>query len=190
VLQEQIPAFEARTAHPEARYDIGCLYIGVNDVRAVDWDARSYEGDYRAALSFLRERCERVLTMTVPLDLGRPRAGAKVAELDAIIEWVAAELGVLVVDLRAFGARNLLMTDHVHPTAFGQIAIAQRALAVLARDGVRVAVDPAELISYETTPWTRLRSDATYTYRHTKVNLRAACILARPRRLAGDLRTR
>ena len=30
------------------------------------------------------------------------------------------------------------MTDHVHPTAFGQIDIAERALAVLARDGVRV----------------------------------------------------
>jgi lysophospholipase L1-like esterase len=181
VLQEQIPAFEARTAHPAGVYDIGCLYIGVNDVRAVDWDPAVYERDYRAALSYLRARCERVLTLTAPLDLGRPRAGAKVSELDAIIDRVAAELGALVVDLRDFGARNLLMTDHVHPTAFGQIAIAQRALAVLARDGVRVAVDPASLISYETTRWRRLRSDATYTYRHAKVSARAAWIVARLR---------
>jgi hypothetical protein len=71
------------------------------------------------------------------------------------------------------------MTDHVHPTAFGQIAIAQRAVAVLSRDGMRVAVDPASLISYETTRWRRLRSDATYTYRHAKVSLRAAWVLAR-----------
>jgi GDSL-like Lipase/Acylhydrolase family len=185
VLREQIPAFVARTAHPDGRYDIGCLYIGVNDVRAVDWDGARFEADYRAALTFLQQRCERVLTMTAPLDLGRPRAGAKVGELDAIIERVAGRLGALVVDLRAFGARNLVMTDHVPPTAFGQIAIAQRALAVLARDGVRIAVDPAELISYETTPWRRLRSDATYAYRHAKVSLRAASVLARLR-LAGS----
>ena len=36
--------------------------------------------------------------------------------------------GALVVDLRSWGARNLVMTDHVHPTAFGQIDIAERAL--------------------------------------------------------------
>ena len=45
---------------------------------------------------------------------------------------VAGELGALVLDLRSWGARNLVMTDHVHPTAFGQIDIAERALAVLA----------------------------------------------------------
>ena len=41
-----------------------------------------------------------------------------------------------MLDLRDFGARNLVMADHVHPTAFGQIAIAERALAVLAADGL------------------------------------------------------
>ena len=35
-------------------------------------------------------------------------------------------------DLRDFGARNRVMVDAVHPTAFGQVAIAERALAVLA----------------------------------------------------------
>jgi lysophospholipase L1-like esterase len=181
VVDSQIPAFAARAANPDGRYDVGCLYIGVNDVRATDWDARRFEVDYRAAVSFLRARCERVLTLTAPLDLGRPRAGAKVGELNAIIERVATELGALVVDLRNFGARNLLMTDHVHPTAFGQIAIAQRALAVLARDGVRVVADPAALITYEPTRWTRLRSDATYAYRHAKASLRAGWTLARLR---------
>ena len=84
----------------------------------------------------MSERCDRVLTMTAPLDLGRPRAGAKVADLNAVIDRGSAEVGALVVDLRAWGARNLVMTDHVHPTAFGQIDIAERALTVLARDGV------------------------------------------------------
>ena len=34
------------------------------------------------------------------------------------------------------------MADHVHPTAFGQIAIAERALAVLERDGMTVRTRP------------------------------------------------
>ena len=33
VVGQQLPAFEQRTALPDARYDVGCLYIGVNDVR-------------------------------------------------------------------------------------------------------------------------------------------------------------
>src|SRR5436190_20272100 len=31
VVREQLPAFRARTARPDARYDLGCLYVGVND---------------------------------------------------------------------------------------------------------------------------------------------------------------
>ncbi len=66
------------------------------------------------------------------------------------------------------------MADHVHPTAFGQVAIARRALAVLAADGLAARVDPAELIAYDTTPIGRLRGDAAYAYRHAKVSARAA----------------
>ncbi len=66
------------------------------------------------------------------------------------------------------------MTDHVHPTAFGQIDIAQRALDVLAGDGMRAEVRPSSLISFQTTRWQRLRSDVTYVYRHAKVSARSA----------------
>jgi lysophospholipase L1-like esterase len=180
VVREQIPAFENRSAHPQARYELGCLYIGVNDVRSPSWDAAAFEPDYRRALSFLRERCERVVALTAPLDLGRPRAGAKVEELNALVERAAADAGALVVDLRDFGARNRVMPDHVHPTAFGQIAIAERALDVLERDGMRIAVRPSTLISYETTWWKRLRGDATYVYRSAKGATRAALNAIRP----------
>jgi len=185
VVREQLPAAERQAS---GAYDLGCLYIGVNDVRRLDWDAGRFEADFRTALRFLRARCRRVLAVTAPLDLGRPRAGAKVADLNAVIERTAAEAGVLVLDLRDFGARNLLMTDHVHPTAFGQVAIAERALAVLAGDGMETIVRPSSLIRYETTWWRRLRRDATYAYRHLKVTLRAAAVIAyfrirRPRSL-------
>jgi lysophospholipase L1-like esterase len=173
VLREQIPGFERRTARPETRYNLDCLYIGVNDVRATDWDAAAFERDFAAALGFLTTRCDRTLTMTAPLDLGRPRAGDKVGELNAAVERVAAAAGALVVDLRDFRARNRMMADRVHPTAFGQIAIAERALDVLARDGVPPRARPSSLIRYETSALGRLRGDVTYVYRYVKDGVRA-----------------
>src|SRR5664279_526295 len=38
VVEEQIPAFQRRSVHPQARYELGCIYIGTNDARALDWD--------------------------------------------------------------------------------------------------------------------------------------------------------
>jgi hypothetical protein len=138
----------------------------------------AFSDGFGAALRFLAERCDRVLTVTAPLDLGRPRAGAKVGDLNGVIVRAAREVGASVLDLSGWGARNLVMTDHVHPTAFGQIDIAERALDVLARDGVSVEVRPSSLISFRTTHWQRLRSDVTYVYRHAKVSARAAWVRA------------
>ena len=179
VVAQQIPAFAALNRDPDARYDLGCVYIGVNDIRAVDWDPDAYERDLRAALAFLIGRCERTLAMAAPTDVDRPRAGRRVEEMNAAVERVAAELGALVVDLRSFGARNRVMPDHVHPTAFGQVEIAERALAVLARDGLTARVMPSRLIHYETSPLGRLRGDLTYTYRHAKVSARELQLRAR-----------
>jgi lysophospholipase L1-like esterase len=177
VVGEQIPAFLGDGAAAERRYDLGCVYIGVNDVRAIDWDPRAYARSFGATLRFLDERCDRVLTVTAPLDLGRPRAGAKVRDLNTTIETLAAEHRALVLDLSDFGARNLVMTDHVHPTAFGQIAIAERGLTVLERSGMRVARRPSSLLRYETTRWRRLRGDVTYAYRHLKVTGRSLALV-------------
>ncbi len=173
VVDEQIPAFVANAAHPEARYDVGCLYVGVNDVRGFDWDASAFGRAHRSALSQIGARAERMLVLTAPLGLGLPRAGAKVGELNAAIAANAAELGALVVDLSDFGARNHVMADRVHPTAFGQVAIAERALAVLAGDGLPTRVHPAELIRYQTSWHGRLRGDLSYTYRSVKELARA-----------------
>jgi len=85
-----------------------------------------------------------------------------------------------VLDLRRFGPRNLVMVDAVHPTAFGQIAIAERALDVLAADGATVKIRPSGLVDYETTWFNRLRGDATYGYRQAKQAARLAA-----RRLSG-----
>jgi lysophospholipase L1-like esterase len=174
VLHAQIPAFNRIAVDPEARYDLGCLYIGVNDVRAPDWDAETFNADFRFSVGFLLRRCDRVLIVTAPFDLGRPRNRDRVAQLNKLIESAARESGALLLDLSDFRGRNLVMADHVHPTAFGQVAIAERALAVLESAGMEVRARPSQLIIYDTTWWRRLRADATYTYRHFKVSARAA----------------
>jgi lysophospholipase L1-like esterase len=179
VLATQVPAVAGE------RYDLGCLYIGVNDVRALDWDRDAFERGHRTALSFLKDRCDRVLTATVPLDLGRPRAGTKVDEANAAIEASATTAGALVLDLRRFKGRSLVMADHVHPTAFGQIAIAEAALDLLARHGMKVRARPSRLIHYETTRVGRLRGDLTYAYRHAKVSARAFLAARRDRSRAA-----
>ena len=180
VVARQIPVFVSTAADPEGRYDVGLLYVGVNDVRGLAWDPAAYERDLREAAAFLRGRCARVLACTLPLDLGRPPARAeRIASANAAIERLD---GVLACDLRDFGARNRVMVDAVHPTAFGQIAIAERALAVLAADGLATRVLPSTLVAWETTRWKRLRGDATYAYRQAKQAARIAWWRARTRR--------
>ena len=122
-----------------------------------------------------------MLVVTIPLDLGRPRAGARVQEANAVIEARDA----LVLDLRGFGARNLVMADHVHPTAFGQVWIAERALEVLAADGMDVRVRPSTLIAPGgRTRLRALQGDWTYVYRSLKESARAARAAGRARRAA------
>jgi hypothetical protein len=105
------------------------------------------------------------MTVLIPRDLGRPRA-AGVGEANAII----AGAGGLILDLRDFGARNHVMTDHVHPTAFGQVAIAERALNALAADGMDVRARPSALINPSAPGLRRgLQGDWTYVYRALKL---------------------
>jgi lysophospholipase L1-like esterase len=171
VAGDQLGAARERSARPDARYDLGCLHIGVNDVRALDWDADAYARDLAVVVDHLAGSCDRVVLLTIPVDLGRPRPDrGRVDFANAAIEREAARVGAVLVDLRGFRGRRVLMPDHVHPTAFGQIAIAERVLDALAAAGTRVLVRPRDLIAYETT-WTgRLRGDLTYAYRSAKVS--------------------
>jgi lysophospholipase L1-like esterase len=178
VAANQIPAVEAQAG---GEWDLGCLYVGVNDVRALDFDEAAFARDHLAALRFLAARCERVLTATIPLDLGRPPAG-HVHEGNAAIERNARETGAVLLDLRPFKGRNLVMADHVHPTALGQVAIAERALAALEAHGMTVRTRPSKLVSpSDPGPVRRLQGDVTYAYRHAKVSARAAALIARTR---------
>ena len=124
VVAEQLP-------HLGGDYDVGGLFIGVNDVRSTAWDADAFARDHAAALRALGERCAQVVTLTIPLDLGRPRAGAKVGDANDLIRRNAAEARALVVALDDLRGWRVMLPDAVHPHAMGQLEIADRAARVL-----------------------------------------------------------
>jgi hypothetical protein len=112
-------------------YDLGCVYVGVNDARALDWDAAAYERDLRAIAAALAATSERVLLCTLPTDLGRPRAAPKPQTANAIVRAAAADLGATVCALDDLAGRRWLLPDAVHPTAVGELEIADRAARAL-----------------------------------------------------------
>ena len=105
--------------------EIATLYVGVNDARRVDFDAAAFERDVTAIVEGLKMR---TVVLTIPLDLGRPRAGADVVTANAILREAGADV---VVELEDFGGRRHVLPDAVHPTALGQVEIARRAAAAL-----------------------------------------------------------
>jgi lysophospholipase L1-like esterase len=124
VLRDQLP--RVRRGH-----DLACLYAGVNDVRAPGFRAEAYEHDLLAVTDALHERSERVLLCTLPLDLGRPPAAPKPAQANAAIERVAASTGAAVCRLDDLRGWVALWPDAVHPTAVGQLEMADRAARAL-----------------------------------------------------------
>jgi lysophospholipase L1-like esterase len=124
VLREQVP----RLRGP---YDVGCVYAGVNDVRAPGFDDAAYERDLGAIAGAVAQASERLVLCTLPHDLGRPRAAPKPRAASAVVRRVAAGLGAVVVELDDLAGAPWLLPDAVHPTALGQLEIADRAARAL-----------------------------------------------------------
>ena len=112
-------------------YDVGVLYAGVNDARDPGFDAHAFDRELLRVAEGLKLRCARLLLVTLPRDLGRPPAGAKVAEANASVRAAAAAVGADVVALDDLAGRRWMLPDAVHPTALGQLEIADRAARVL-----------------------------------------------------------
>ena len=124
VLRAQVP----RLRGP---YDVACVYAGVNDVRGAAFDAAVYERELRAIAAAARAASGRLAICTLPEDLGRPRAAPKPAQASAIVRRIAPEVGGAVVALEDLAGAPWLLPDAVHPTAVGQLEIADRAARVL-----------------------------------------------------------
>jgi hypothetical protein len=140
---------------PRARgdYALACVGVGTNDVRSLDWDRRSFEVALERILDGLAARAARICVATIPLHLGRPPAGAKVVELNAIVRSAAEAREAVVVDLDDLRGWRRYFPDAVHPTALGQLEIARRAAEALALD-----VSPIALTSVQH----GIRADARY----------------------------
>jgi lysophospholipase L1-like esterase len=124
VVAELVP----RLAGP---YDVACLYVGVNDARSVEWDAAAFERNLRAIAAALAACSERLVLCTLPIDLGRPRAAPNPRTASAIVRAVGAERDATIVALEDLAGRWWLFPDAVHPTALGQLEIADRAALAL-----------------------------------------------------------
>src|SRR5215218_3948545 len=55
VVAHQLPTAQCQA---NDRWDLGCLYVGVNDVRALDFDGAAFARDHATALAFLADRCD------------------------------------------------------------------------------------------------------------------------------------
>ena len=144
VVRHQVP----RLAGP---YAVGCLYVGVNDVRQVGFDAAGYERDLDAAARALAGRCERVLLLAPPVALGVPPAlpDAVRAAREAVAR-VAAAHGAALADLRDLRGARWVWADKVHATAAGQVEIADRAARALGAPlpSLTVVTPPAPDLAY------------------------------------------
>jgi lysophospholipase L1-like esterase len=124
VLREQVP----RLRGP---YDVGCVYTGVNDARGLAFDAAGYERDLRAIATAVGDEAHTLVICTLPSDLGRPRAAPKPRVASEIIRRIAASHAATVVALDDLAGAPWLLPDAVHPTALGQLEIADRAARAL-----------------------------------------------------------
>ena len=60
-------------------YDVGAVFIGVNDVRSTAWDPAAFARVLGAALEALAGCCERTVALTIPLADGVVSEGVKKA---------------------------------------------------------------------------------------------------------------
>ena len=134
VVRDQVP----RLRGP---YDVGCVYVGVNDVRAPGFDAAAYERDLGAIATAVGEASGRLVLCTIPADLGRPRAAPKPRQAGAIVRRIGTRHDATVVALDDLSGAPWLLPDAVHPTALGQLEIADRAARALGARPPSATVD-------------------------------------------------
>ena len=150
VLRELVP----RLVGP---YDIACVWVGVNDTRSVDWDDDAYERDLGLICDAAAGASERLLLCTVPADLGRPSAGPKPLEAGAIIRRAARRHGAALCDVDDLAGPPWMLPDAVHPTAVGQLQIADRAAQALGAPRL-----PSSLVEVHESPRAKARFAARY----------------------------
>ncbi len=131
-LAEQVP----RLRGP---YDLGCLYLGVNDVRTPGFEPASYTAALREVAAALAACCGRLLIVSLPPAIGVPPApAAAIAAANREIEELVREHGAAAVTLETLSGPELVQPDAVHLTSRGEAHLALLACRALAREDVAV----------------------------------------------------
>jgi hypothetical protein len=117
-------------------YELGCVYVGVNDVRSPAWDQEAFARDLASLLDAVAAQAEQLLILRLPARIGRPPAPAlAIRSANATIAQGAAARGALDVALDDVAGPEFVWPDAVHLTARGQALLASRACERLASEG-------------------------------------------------------
>jgi lysophospholipase L1-like esterase len=137
-----------------ARPAVATVLAGLNDVIRSDFRPAAVQADLTAVVVRLRSAGVLVVlcrlhdpTRLLPLTpFLRRRVQDRVAVVNAAIDAAACDPGVLAVDLAAvpqLGERRAWAVDRLHPSVFGQAAMATAAASALAVAGMTVRELPA-----------------------------------------------
>lgn len=120
-------------------YDLGCVYVGVNDVRAPGFDGSAYRQALDELLLVASLHCERLLLVALPGAIGVPSAPAgAIAEANDSIAEVARRHRALRLVPRGLHGAERVMPDAVHLTARGEAHLALLAAGELRAAGFDV----------------------------------------------------
>lgn len=127
VLDEQVPRVGDG-------FDVAALSVGANDM-LLRVPTDTFRRNLTLIVAALTGAAGRVLVTNLPDRFGSlpgmPVDRATATAANTAIREVAVEHGALVVDVRDLAGPRFLRADRVHPTALGQLEIADRAAELL-----------------------------------------------------------
>jgi hypothetical protein len=139
-------------------YDLGCVYLGINDVRVPGFELDPFARALREVVAAVAECSERLLLVSLPPALGTPHIpSSAIAAANAEIARLVRQHGGVLVSLETLAGAELVQPDRIHLTPRGEAHIALRASRALGAVGVHA--DERELLSAlaPMTPGARVR---------------------------------
>jgi lysophospholipase L1-like esterase len=151
VIADQLP----RLRGP---YDLGCVYIGINDVRAPGFEPERFAGELAQIVAAVGAQARLLMLVALPSEIGAPPApAAAIARARAAIAELGRDAGAVILPPGPPAGPELLLPDAVHLTARGQVALALRACEQLRARGIEADTTQLERMLEPLRPTTRLR---------------------------------
>ena len=126
-------------------YDLGCVYLGINDVRVPGFEPVPFAAALREVVAAVRDCSERLLLVALPPALGVPPVPSHaIAAANEEVVRLARQHGAVLVTLETLAGPELVQPDRIHLTPRGEAHIALRACRALGAAGVHA--DERELL--------------------------------------------